>query len=249
MSYHKTLSEMIDRSGLTLKEIAAKCSDKGVRIDPSYISKLQSGNYSPASEEINKALAESCDRNPDELVYAAYIEKAPSLIKNFIQELLQFFRTTASSLAQYAPENTANIIQDEFINLSDQDLVQRILTEREILAFLSHLIENQNKSPREFKEPSLDALRKTLIGITMPDSSMEPLIPAGARIHLHRAPFISGRIYALTTSDDSYLIRRCVFQNSEILLISEHKDYPPVAVEREHVNIVGKVASITTNVD
>lgn len=62
--------------------------EKGVRIDRSYISMLRNNRTkNPASDEINRALAEITGGDPDKLVYAAYIEKAPKELK---EKLLLF---------------------------------------------------------------------------------------------------------------------------------------------------------------
>jgi len=208
MEYHELLASMIEKSNMTLKEIAAACRKKGVRIDPSYISKLQSGNYSPASEEINRALAAVFGENPNDLLFSAYIQKAPTMIQDFISALLSFFRNIAISTSKHVPADTAAVIHQEFVNLSDPDLVQRILSEREILLLLSYLLEKRGSGDDIFKEPSINVIRKNLMGIIMPDHSMEPRIPKGARIHLTQGSIETGKIYALTTPEGIHLVRR-----------------------------------------
>ena len=243
------LARMISNSGLTLRQIAAICKENGVRIDPSYLSKLQSGNYRPASEEVNLAIAKACNEKPGDLLYAAYIEKAPPMIKEFIQQLIDFFRNAALSLAENVPPKTAQIIEEEFINLSDQDLVQRILTQREILIFLTRLIANRNTDSKAFQEPYLDEISKNLLGITMPDASMAPVIPEGARIHLRQEPFASGNIYAVKNPDGCLLVRKCVFQNGKVILIAEHKTISPETYPVSQLQFLGQVVSVTISLE
>ena len=249
MRYHEMLSKMILHSGMTLREISNKCKERGVKVDPSYISKLQSGNFNPASDEVNKAIAEVCSHSPDELLYAAYLEKAPPMIQDFIIQLLDFFRNTAQSLTEHVPTRTSQVIEQEFINLSDQDLVRRILSQKEILDFLSRLVANRDSNLEDFKESYLDEISKTLLGITMSDNSMEPLIPEGARIHLRQEPFVSGNIYALTVPDGRFLIRRCVFQEGKAILIAEHKTIPPETYLTSDLLFSGRVVSMAVSLE
>ncbi len=249
MRYHELLGKMILQSGMTLRDISKKCKELGVKVDPSYISKLQSGNYNPASDEVNRAIAEACNHSADELLYAGYIEKAPPMIQEFITQLLDFFRQTARSLTEQVPAKTSQIIEEEFINLSDQDLVQRILTQKEILKLLSRLAAKQDTDLNEFKESYLDEISKTLLGITMADNSMEPLIPEGARIHLRQDLLTSGNLYALTVPDGRLLIRRCVFQEGKAILIAEHKSAPPETYPVTDLVFSGRVVSMAVSLE
>lgn len=86
MRYSDLLSKYIEDSGLSLGEIAIRLSNKGIKIDRSYISKLKNGNKPPASEEITRALAEVTGGDTDALLLAGYIEKAPDEIKPILTE-------------------------------------------------------------------------------------------------------------------------------------------------------------------
>lgn len=58
MRYSNILIDAIVASGWTYGQIAEKCSTKGGRVSKSYISKLCTGHMPPASDEVNKILAE-----------------------------------------------------------------------------------------------------------------------------------------------------------------------------------------------
>ena len=82
MIYKDLLKSYVEKSGLSLQEIANRItSEYGIGIDKSYISKLQNGKKDPASDELNKALATVTGGDVNELLTAAYIQKAPK--KNF----------------------------------------------------------------------------------------------------------------------------------------------------------------------
>lgn len=84
MRYNELLSQYIDNSSLSLGEISLRLAKKNIDISRSYISKLKNGVKPPASEEISRALAEITGGDPEQLIMAGYIEKAPEEI----QELL-----------------------------------------------------------------------------------------------------------------------------------------------------------------
>ncbi len=79
--YFHLLSHHIQQSGLTLRQIAKRCRDLHHSIDPSYISKLQTGQLPPPSEEVSQTLAKVLNADAEELIYLGYIEKAPLVIK------------------------------------------------------------------------------------------------------------------------------------------------------------------------
>lgn len=82
INYPQLLDEYVSKSGLSLNEIVKKMAEKGVKIDRSYISMLKNnGTKNPASEEINRALAEATGGDPDTLVLAAYLDRAPDVVK------------------------------------------------------------------------------------------------------------------------------------------------------------------------
>ncbi|WP_079914705.1 hypothetical protein [Paenibacillus sp. 32352] len=86
MKYHELLSRYIEESKLSLGELVLRLKNRDIDITKSYISKLKNGNKPPASEEITRALAEVTGGDPDALVMAAYIDKAPTEVKDALRE-------------------------------------------------------------------------------------------------------------------------------------------------------------------
>jgi transcriptional regulator with XRE-family HTH domain len=86
MRYWELLSNYIDKSGLSLAEIVEKMQEKEIKIDRSYISKLKNGTKPPASVNVTRALADVTGGDPEELITAAYLDKAPDEIRSKIEE-------------------------------------------------------------------------------------------------------------------------------------------------------------------
>lgn len=106
MDYADLLSKYIEESKLSLGELSLRLKNKGISADRSYISKLKNGAKPPASEEINKALAEVTGGDMEELITAAYLEKAPENIK----KLLEYAK--AGRVKQYREDLSNYILSD-----------------------------------------------------------------------------------------------------------------------------------------
>lgn len=87
MKYKELLSELVKNSGLTLREIAEKCKEHNLLIDPSYISKLQTGKQAPPSNDVSRTLAEVLGGDPLKLSWLGFIEKAPYDIQQSLRDL------------------------------------------------------------------------------------------------------------------------------------------------------------------
>ncbi|SDC48100.1 MULTISPECIES: helix-turn-helix transcriptional regulator [unclassified Paenibacillus] len=88
-SYSELLKTYIENSGLTLSQLEIRLREAGLATNKTYISKLQNGKLPPAGDEINRALAEVLESDAEELILAAYAEKAPVL-----NEILDSFTDT-----------------------------------------------------------------------------------------------------------------------------------------------------------
>jgi SOS-response transcriptional repressor LexA len=234
---------MVKNSGYTLKEIVDRCKLYGVDIDPSYISKLQSGKQRhPASDEVNIALAKACKTDPEELQYEAYMEKAPELIKNFIESLLDYLRNfTKSVLLAQVPKDVAYLVEEKFSEVSDLELIREVVNENPFDT-MEHK-DNTFVMP-DYKDQDSTVIINPIFGLTMEDNSMSPIIPEGARIQLGEPSEVNdGDIVVAVLSDKNYLIRRYVPIDEKIVLIAENSFFKPQTLDRDSVIIAAKVKS------
>lgn len=155
MNYSQIVDKYIKESGLSLGEIATRMqNEKGIKIDRSYISKLKNNPKYPASEEINRALAEITGGDPDKLVMAAYFEKAPEEVKHAFEESRSVIRnllriTTDGQLT----EEEINLRMKELETLSLDELVKE---SKAIVASLSepHQLLEAFKMTSEYRNAS-----------------------------------------------------------------------------------------------
>lgn len=80
--YASLLKNYITKSKLSLKTISDELKNRGFSTDKGYISKLQNGKIPPAGEEITRAIAEITGGDPEELILAGYLERAPEEVKD-----------------------------------------------------------------------------------------------------------------------------------------------------------------------
>lgn len=92
MTFAELLREYIgDR---TLDEMSRLCSRESVHLDPTYISKLRTGNRTaPDDEHVVRTMAEVCGRDPEPLLLLARLERNPhKAFSSFMQKVLAAFK-------------------------------------------------------------------------------------------------------------------------------------------------------------
>ncbi|WP_176466372.1 LexA family transcriptional regulator [Terribacillus saccharophilus] len=94
MSYSELLKKNIVKSGLSLSQISERLKERGFSTDKGYISKLQNGKIPPARDDLNRALADILQIHEDELITAAYIDKAPNNKIRVLMELRNIEKNT-----------------------------------------------------------------------------------------------------------------------------------------------------------
>lgn len=88
MSYPNLIRDGVKKSGKTLMDIFLEARDRGIKVSPSYLSKLQRGQAGPASDEINHFLAEILDLDEKELRIEAYKMIIPEdILKELVKRI------------------------------------------------------------------------------------------------------------------------------------------------------------------
>ncbi|MCY9530532.1 hypothetical protein M5X04_14515 [Paenibacillus alvei] len=87
MRYANILYDAIASSNMTYQQIADKCTRKGTKITKSYISKLCTGKLPPASDAVNKVLAEVLSPSSGLYVQLA-VAKYKEIVPNDVLEAL-----------------------------------------------------------------------------------------------------------------------------------------------------------------
>jgi len=231
LKYYELLNKIIEESKLTHKEIAEKCVNYDITINPSYISKLKTGKQPPASDDVNKAIAKACNSSDqiDNLLYLAFLEKAPNYIKDFLNGVIaQFKLATKLNLKKNIPEEFASVVEQQINQLTDIEIIKKSTEEINKLGI-------GNKEDSNNIEPIW----------TMNDNSMEPLIPQGALIHLDRySEVLNGDIAAIKINGDN-LIRKYFRFEEKVFLVSINSEVHPIITDIDSIDLMGKASFFT----
>jgi len=241
MSYSHAVKNMIKKSGATLQDIANRCTDAGVQITPSYLSKLQSGKQAPASEEVNIAIAEACNGDPDDLLFEAYLEKAPTLLKDFVSKLISSLKKV---MINVLPDDTPKALKQATINHIN------FMPDRELISIIAHDEDDPLTTlgntyfGKDFLTEDLRMPISPITGIPMPDNSMMPIIPEGALLQLTtHNNFKDGDIIVAETPDKKILVRRFVKLGAQSALIAENREYESITLKRKDIKVIARVKS------
>ncbi|GGG09655.1 S24 family peptidase [Paenibacillus abyssi] len=233
MGYYESLVNMINSSGLTLKEISDKCEDQGVKVAPSYISKLQTKRQAPASDEVNAAIARVCNADIEDFLYESYIEKSPDTVKELHQEIEVWFRGMLKGITEVTyPDEVAPLILDEQNKLSGYRMIRHCLKN-----FPPTIEDNQRKDHDDV----------TGYEFVMSDDSMEPLLPNGSTLTVNKNEIAEDGDIIVAVNNDEIIVRKYYLVNGECLL-TPIKGKDVLIVQEGELKIMGVVKSVSINI-
>lgn len=168
MDYSKLVDEYIKISGLSLGVIAERIkNEEGIAIDRSYISKLRNNPRYPASDEINRALAKVTGGDPEKLIMAAYIARAPEEVKSSLRKVSVY----ENFLRYILINKPLNVEFEGEENISDQERKEAenyvnspeffaSLSEAELNNLLNDVVEDMYKNDKESYNKLVVSLEK-----------------------------------------------------------------------------------------
>ncbi len=110
MAFKDYISEAIEQSGLSLRNIVDELEKLDVKATPSYISQLRNGKAKPPSETMSRALSSVLKIPEEQLFLEGYLETAPDIILQFVNDV--YYRSSASILDV---ENKRSPLLSDFI--------------------------------------------------------------------------------------------------------------------------------------
>ena len=242
MPYGKLLKKMLVESNYTASEIVEECKKRDLKIDKSYVSKLQNDKCNCPNEKISKEIAKICNKDERLLVLEGYIDNAPQEIRELLYSIRLLFTNITSNVLNFVPDKT---IVNEF---------ERLIKEEPISEFILNFIDNKdslvNIDKNIFQTVQTDnGIDLTLTqppAISVSDNAMAPLITEKSKVCLSiQTSYENGDIVAVKTSDrDNIIIRQAYLKDNEITLTSLNKGYFSLTYNLSNVVIIGKVTSI-----
>lgn len=119
MNYADLLKTYIKQSRYTLEEISELLLKKGLSASREHLSRLQNGKTPPASEELNRAIAEITGGDPEALIVAAYKEKAPPEVREILEQYGNFAFKSDSEPSHSIEEKSLDELLQEKIDDPD----------------------------------------------------------------------------------------------------------------------------------
>lgn len=259
MAYTALLNKLIEDSGLTVKEIAERCTENGTKITAAYISTLRNATDNRApSDDVSRALAKVCGaKNENVLVIEAYLDNAP---EEFIG-ILNMFRDIiyTSFIGMFENKfNTqeANAIRDQIAKLPMSEFLIEMQSE-----VVKQSIQKQQgtmniKCIEQNKDIRITQVMKEAFGFPVTDNGMFPIIAKDNKVTVEVKEireYQNGDIICYFNKGEKTKIvaRKVIFaekSRKEIMLVPVNAEYATTTVKTEDIVILGKVKQVIAEI-
>lgn len=242
------LSEIIDESQLSLRQITNRCAGLNLNITPSYISQLKNGKLPPPSEEVSLTLAKACgSKNQAQLVFQGYMEKAPELVKEYMIASSGINKALLESLAKMSNEKDADKAGDFLKSLdvlAAMDISSRFL-DANSGGNLKNLV---NDIKEACGNPGEADAKGEQTHLFVSDAALSPSIPVHSYVTIMptKAELLKDRDVIALYPDNrrTPVLRRLYFIKGKILLAPDDKDFETFFFDSfDEFVYVGKVIS------
>ncbi len=248
MTYAEMLDSIIKESELSLRQISNRCSALNLTITPSYISQLKNGKLPPPSEEVSMTLAKACGSDKQaHLVFQGYMEKAPSLMKEYMLASSSLNKAMMESLYKASGKDFSKESQDYIKSL---DILAALELSSQFVA-----LDDPEKAADLVKQITLSAGGVTdadthgdMINLFLGDGAMSPLIPTHSYVYIMptKLELLKDRDIIAFYTDNRKIptLRWILFIQDKVFLIPEDKSYQPYLFnDLADINYIGKVVS------
>lgn len=242
MPYNKLLRKIISNTNYTHEEISKKCSELGVNISRSYVTKLENTSKIP-SEKISRAIAQVCNVDPRLLIIEGYLDKAPKEIKDAFISLKYIIMLTSLNIFE-------NKIDKEIF-----DELKQILEKETLSEFVIELIDNgttvlDTKEGYNLKSEDDKLIFKLSqpVGINITDNSMSPIIKEKDEVIMEiKDKYEDSDILVVKFNNEEHITtRQAIILGNNIKLVPLQNEYKSklVHIGNEDIKILGKVKKI-----
>ena len=249
MSYSEMLSQIIEESELSLRQISKRCADLDLNITPSYISQLKNGKLPPPSEEVSLVLAKACgSKNQAQLVFQGYMEKAPELVKEYMLASSALNKIMLETLCQ--TDSNGPMSQEFKKHIESMDVLSTLdLTSRFVNANDSSAAK---ELIRDITLASGEAVKADangqMINLFLGDDSMVPQIPSHAYLYIlpTKTDLLKNRDIIAIYPEGRRIptLRRIFFVGDQILLVPDNKNHQIYMYHNfEEMEYIGKLVS------
>lgn len=242
MPYNKLLRNIISNTNYTQEEISKKCSELGVDISRSYITKLENTNNKIPTEKVSRAIAQACNVDPRLLIIEGFLDKAPLEIRDAFLVLKNYSFLCGTTALE-------NIIDNKSL-----ELIKNMLKEEPLADFILSIPEYSN-SVTEFKENGIELKSEddNIIfnlgkptGFKIKDNAMYPIIKENDEviIEIKNKYEDSDILIVKFNNEENVTARQATILGNDIKLVPLNNKYKSKLVHIKDINILGKVKKI-----
>lgn len=257
MAYTELLNSLIENSGLSVKEIAERCTASGVKVTSAYISTLRNDKNNRApSDEMSRAIAKACNAKYENiLVIEAYLDKSPKEITDLLNMLKDLIIRTSIGMFDNGFKSNIQQVSNEILNaLPLAEVIATISNEN-----LSTEIKKQYGAFSFKAKHSSDGFKVLqeigTTGFAVSDDGMKPVINKGDKVNIEikeLKDLKTGDILCYTKeSTKKVLVRKAVFNGSsrkEITLLPINTEFSIETAKTEDLHIIGKVTQVISEI-
>lgn len=254
MAYTELLNKLIENSGLSVKEIAERCTSNGVKITSAYISTLRNDKNNRApSDEISRAIAKACNAKYENiLVIEAYLDKAPTEIIILLKAIRESTLISALGLFEnkFTSQQQHNIqelisampLSEVIIELASNEAVKNLKKQSGAFSYTTNYQQDGIKIIQELKQS---------IGIEIADDGMKPIINKHDKVNFELkklAQYNTGDILCIAKKSGKQVIaRKVVFSTDsrkKVTLLPINAEFSIEEAKSEDLIILGKVTQV-----
>lgn len=257
MAYTELLNSLIENSGLSVKDIAERCTASGVKVTSAYISTLRNDKNNRApSDEMSRAIAKACNAKYENiLVIEAYLDKAPKEITDLLNMLKDLIIRSSIGMFENGFKSNIQQVSKEILNalplaeviatISNENLTTEIKKQYGAFSFKA------KHSADGFK--ILQEIGAT--GLAVSDDGMKPVINKGDKVNIEAKELKdlkTGDILCFTKGNTQKIfVRKAVFNGNsrkEITLLPINTEFSIETAKTEDLIIIGKVTQVISEI-
>lgn len=255
MAYTMLLNKLIEDSGLTVKEIARRCTEAGTKITAAYISTLRNATDNRApSDDVSRALAKVCNaKNENILVIEAYLDNAPTEFSGLLAAIRRMMiETMAGAFENQFPKELIDGIRKQVQEMPVADLIVA-LNEQSSVDFSKQLGTMNITHDEQYENWSLHSELKQAVGFDVKDDSMFPTIPKGSKVTLEikgLSQYVNGDILAFVKKGEQDIqYRKVVFLDEKrdtFAMFPINSEYKTETFTAKDITILGKATQVVS---
>ncbi|SYX84660.1 S24 family peptidase [Paenibacillus alvei] len=236
MNYHELLRKYIADSGLRLNVIAEKLKEYNYNVSKSYISQLQNGKTpNPATDELNRALAEITGGDVERLLFAATIERAPEEVK----EKLLRLEKLKSLKNEYTQVKESKV---PYVTDKDEDLISVPVLDS---ITYKQVIEADKSDRSIYVDRSITQGRRAFALRVSEESMIGDHITIGdVAVCLVQDEVTANDIAIVAVNEQNATLRRVKYQNDICMLMPSNAAMQPILVASSQIKVLGKVVEV-----